>query len=70
MVAEVNVVWAQPERYGMDFNATVSYLGQMVMKKGFSMQSIHIAKIRSQPVKPKLVAFMGKIECKKYPKAV
>ena len=34
------------------------------------MQSVHIAKNRSQPVKHKVVAFMGKIECKKYPKAV
>ena len=42
----------------------------MVTKKGSSMQSVHIAKNRSQPVKHKVVAFMGKIECKKYPKAV
>ena len=34
------------------------------------MQSVHFAKTRSQPAKPKAVPSMGKIECKKYPKAV
>ena len=33
--AAFNVIWAQQERYGMDFDVTVSYLGQMVMKKAF-----------------------------------
>ena len=32
--AAVNAVWAQPEKLGKDFDATVSYLGQTVMKKG------------------------------------
>ena len=68
--AVVSVVKAQPEKYGMDFDANVSYLVQMVMKKGPSMQSVHIVKTRSQPVRPKVVAFIGKVECKKYPKAV
>ena len=40
----------------------------MVMKKGYNMQSVSIAKTGSQVAKPKVVAFMGKIECKKYPK--
>ena len=31
--AAVNVVWAQPEKYGTDFDVTVSSLGQMVIKK-------------------------------------
>ena len=44
-------------------------LGQIIMMNGTSMQSIHIAKIRSQLAKPKVVAFMGTIGCKKYPKA-
>ena len=68
--AAVNVVWAKPEKYGADFNAVVSYLSQMVTKKGSTMQSIQIPKTGSQPVKPKVVAFMGKVECKKYSKAV
>ena len=36
--AVVNVVWAQPGKYGSDFDVTMSYLGQMVTKKGTSMQ--------------------------------
>ena len=32
--AVINVVWAQPEKYGHDFDPTVSYLCQMIMKKG------------------------------------
>ena len=48
----------------------MSYLGQMVTKKNLFVQSVHIAKTGSQPVRPKVMAFMGKIECKKYPKAV
>ena len=34
--AVVNAVWAQPERYGTDFDAIMSYLCQMVTKKPFS----------------------------------
>ena len=30
----VNVVQAQPEKYGMDFDVTMSYMGHMVMRKG------------------------------------
>ena len=70
MEAAVNVVHAQPEKYCMDFDAVVSYLGQMVMKKSLIMPSVQIAKTRSQPVRPKVVTFTGKVECKKYPKAV
>ena len=58
--AVVNVFQAQPEPFGMNFDATVSYLGQIVTKKSLVMQSVHIAKIRSQPVRPKVVVFMGK----------
>ena len=43
--AAINVVWVQPEMYGMDFDATVRYLGQMVMKKGSSMQSVQSRKL-------------------------
>ena len=43
---------------------------QMVIKKGYNLQSIHIAKTGSQPAKPKVVAFMGIIECKNCPKSV
>ena len=68
--AVVNVVWAQPEKYGSDFDKIVSYLGQMVTKKGTSMQSFCIAKIGSQLARHKVVAFTGKVECKKYSKAV
>ena len=68
--AAVNVVWAQPEKYGVDFDATVSYLGQMVTKKSLVMQSVCIAKTGRQLVKPKVVAFTRKVECKKYIKKV
>ena len=33
----VNVVQAQPEKYGKNFGTTVSYLGWMIMKKGYNM---------------------------------
>ena len=45
--AVVNIAWAQPEKYGKHFDATVSYLCQMVMKKGYNMQFVHIAKTAS-----------------------
>ena len=70
MEAVLYVVWVQPERYGTAFNATVSYLGQMVTKKGPSIQSVHIVKTGSQPMRSKVMAFSGKVEFKKYPKAV
>ena len=70
MEAAVNVVWAQLEKYGMDFDATVLYHGQMVIKKCCTMQSICIAKPRSQLAKPKVSAFMEMIECKKCPEAI
>ena len=56
--AAVNVVPTQP------------YLGQTVTKKGSTMQSIHIARMASHLVKPKVAVFMKKIKCKKYLKAV
>ena len=58
--AAVNVVLVQPEKYGTDFCKSVSYVGQMVMKKGSTMQSINIAKTRSQLVMPKVAVFRGK----------
>ena len=61
---------AQPKMYHKDFDGTVSYLGKMVVKKGNTMQSIPITKTAGQQAKPRVAAFMGKIECKKYPKAV
>ena len=64
------VVWAWPEKYGKDLDVTVSYIGQMVRKKDYTMQSGCIAKTRNQPGKPKVAVFMGKIESKKYPKAI
>ena len=70
MNQEANLVWAQPQKYGTDLDLTVSYCNQMVMKKGYQMQSIQLAKTGSQPAKTKVAAFMGKIECKKYPMAV
>ena len=39
-------------KYGIYFNATLTYLWQMVTKKGSIMQSIHIAKMGSHPAKP------------------
>ena len=50
--ATVNVVHSQPEKYGTDFDAVGSYLGQMVMKKGLIMQSVQIATTGHQPVRP------------------
>ena len=47
--AAVNVGQAQAENYETDFDATMSYLGQMVMKKETSMQSLHIAKTNISP---------------------
>ena len=66
----VNAILAQPEKYGKNFYTTLSYLGQMVRTKCYTMQSVHIAMTRSQPAKPKVAALRGKIVCKKYPKAV
>ena len=37
----------------------------MVMMKDYNIQSVHIVKTISQLLKPKVVPFMGKIECKK-----
>ena len=42
----------------------------MVKKKSLIVQSVQIAKTGIQSVRPKMSAFMGKIKCKKYPKAV
>ena len=63
--AVVNVVWDKPKKYGKDFDVTVSYLGPMVTKKDNTMH-----KTGSQPAKPKVAVFTGKIGYKKYPKAV
>ena len=63
--AAVNVAGAQQEKYGTDFDVSVSYLGQMVTKKGPSMQSVNFVKPESQLMRLKVVVFMGKVECKK-----
>ena len=60
--AAVDVVCAQPEKYGTDFDMTTSYLGQMVTKKVLIVQSVRISKTGSQPVRSKVVAFMEKVE--------
>ena len=57
----VNVVWAQWERYGKGFDATVSYLGHIFTKKGYVMEYIHITKTGSQPAKSRVIAFMWMI---------
>ena len=67
--AAVNVVWAQMKKYHEGFDTMMSYLGQMVMKKGHHMNAVYIAKLKSQLVKPKVELLMRKI-CKKYPKEV
>ena len=54
--AVVNVVLAQPEKYGTDFDTTMSYLGQMDMKKSLVMQSVCITKTVSQWVWAKVKA--------------
>ena len=66
----VNVVQAQPELYGKDFEIRVSYHGQMFMKKGYKMQSIHIVNTRSLSAKPTVAPFTQKVKFKKYPRAV
>ena len=70
MKAEVNVFQAQPEKDGTDFDTTISNLCQMVTKKILIEQYVDIAKTGSQQVRCKVATFVGKIECKKYPKAV
>ena len=35
--AVLNDVWAQPEKYGKEFDATVCYLCQMFMRQGKTM---------------------------------
>ena len=40
----------------------------MVTKEGLIMPSVQIATTRSQSVRPKVVVFMGKVECKNNPK--
>ena len=42
--AVINVVCAQPEKNGTDFDATMSYLGQMFTKKSLFAQSVQITK--------------------------
>ena len=37
----------KPEKCCKDVDATVYYIGRMVMKKGYDMKSINIAKIES-----------------------
>ena len=59
--AVVNVMWAQPEENGRDFDAAVSYLGLMVTKNVFNIQSIFIGNTRNHPMKPNVTAFMGMI---------
>ena len=59
-------VSTQPVKYGKDFDSMVPSLGQMVTKKGYHMQFVQISKTGSHPTEPKLVLFIGKIECKKH----
>ena len=59
--AAVTVVKAQPEKYGKDFHVTISYCGQMNMKKCYNIQSVHVAKARIQLAKPKVALFIRKI---------
>ena len=42
----------------------------MVMKEGYNIQSVYIAKTGIPSAKPKVIPFMGEIEYEKYPKAV
>ena len=39
---------AKQENYYKDFDVMMSHLGQMIMKKGHNIQSVHIAKTGSQ----------------------
>ena len=43
--AVINVFLTQPEKYGKNFYATVSFCDQMVTMKGYNMQSIHTDKL-------------------------
>ena len=64
----VNVVYFQTEKYGTDCDATMSYLGRMVAKKGLILQYVGIAKTQSQQVRPKVAAFMGKYNVRNTPR--
>ena len=66
----VNVVQTQSAKYGKNFAAVLSYLGQIATKNNYNMKSVQTAKTRSYPTEPKVAPFMGKIECKICPKAV
>ena len=54
----------------MVFDATVSYLAQLITNKDYNIKSVCSANTRSQLAKHKVAPFMGKMECKKYLKAV
>ena len=62
--AAINVVWSKQRIIKTDFDATISYLSQMITKKGASIQSVHISITRSQPGKPKVAALMKKENAK------
>ena len=63
----VNVEGVQLEKYGRNFNVTMSSLGKIMTKKGNNVQSICNTKAENKPVKPKVMQFTWKIECKTYP---
>ena len=65
-MAMVNFVKTHPEKYDKDFTTIVSYLGQMITKKGINMQSVCIPKSGSQLVKPKVATFTEKNKYMKY----
>ena len=65
----VDIVQAQFKKYGKDFDAMMSYLGIRVLKKDYNVQPLYISKTRSQPTRPKVAPFMGKVECEKCLKA-
>ena len=55
-----SILFGHNQKWMANSFTTLSYLGQMVTKKGYNMQYINIAKTRSQPLVPKVAAFMGR----------
>ena len=51
----INVIWAQIEKHGKNFDTMMSYLGQMVTKKDHNLQFIQIAKTENKLGNSKVV---------------
>ena len=70
MKAAVYVIQAQPEKYGADFDTTMSYLDQMVMKNGIFDSICLYCKNWNSAGKVSSGCHYREVEYKIYPKAV